>query len=451
MTQSRSPYLVADPTPELLAVAGRVRAVVTEQLSARLRADEDAGRPRLTLADQQQLTRQLLTRALDAEAQTALSAGRRVLELDDEEQITRDVMNSLYGLGGLQPLLDDPSVENINANGADNVHVRYADGSRAQVDPIAASDEDLVALIRTAAARLGLGERRFDQASPALNLRLPDGSRLFAVMEVAARPSVSIRRHRYQQLTLADEVRLGTLTPGAAEFLGAAVRARRNLIVAGATGAGKTTLLRALAAEIPLYERLVTVEDTLELGLDHDPARHPDVVALEARDANIEGEGAVNLADLLRWALRMSPDRVIVGEVRGPELLAMLNAMSMGTNGSMCTLHANGAHEVAGKLATYAIQAPERLPVEATNLLVAHALHLIVYLAHDPATGHRQVTEIREVVGADGAHLLTNEVYRITPGGQPVPVAPLRTQTMELLAVAGMDPQALDAGQGVAW
>jgi len=441
-TAADQPTMAADG-----AVAGlvaRLRGEVAERLTARLRADEEAGRARLGVEDQRRLARSLLAQALERQAGQALADGRPVLDLAAEERVARQVLDALFGLGRLQPLLDDPEIENINANGCDQVFVRYADGRREPVDPIADSDAELVELLRAAASRLGIAERRFDLGTPSVNLRLPDGSRLFAVMAVAARPSLSIRRHRYQRLTLADEVRLGTLSPALRQVLAAAVRARRNLIICGDVGAGKTTLLRALAAEMPTSERLVTIEDTLELGLERHPELHPDVVALEARDANVEGHGRVTQAELVRWALRMSPDRVIVGEVRGEELVPMLNAMSMGTNGSMCTLHAGGSGEAFGKLATYAIQAPERLPLEATNLLVANAVHLVVFLDHDRASGRRQVTSVREVVGAEGAQVVSNEVFRPGRAGHAVPAAPLRTQTVGLLVQAGLDTRLLD-------
>ena len=217
-----------------------------------------------------------------------------------------------------------PTVENINANGCDNVFVRYSDGRRERVDPIADSDDELIDLLRMAAARLGIGERRFDLGSPRLSLPLPDGSRLFGVMAVTARPSLSIRRHRYLKITPDDLIGMGTLDLALREFVGAAMRARKSCVICGGTAAGKTTLLRAMAADIPAWERLITIEDSLELGLDRYPDLHPDVVALEAREPNIEGEGGVSLAELVRWALRMSPDRVIVGEARGEEVLALL-------------------------------------------------------------------------------------------------------------------------------
>ena len=174
---------------------------------------------------------------------------------------------------------------------------------------------------------------------------VPDGSRLFGVMAVTARPSLSIRRHRYLKITPDDLIGMGTLDIALREFVGAAIRARKSCVICGGTAAGKTTLLRTMAADIPAWERLITIEDSLELGLDRYPDLHPDVVALEAREPNIEGEGGVSLAELVRWALRMSPDRVIVGEARGEEVLALLNAMSQGTDGSMTTLHASSSHE----------------------------------------------------------------------------------------------------------
>src|SRR6266545_4536792 len=278
------------------ALVARLRAGVTDRLEARLHADEAAGLPRLDPADQRQYGRQLISEALEGEARAAVAAGQPALDLAAEDAVAQAVADALFGLGRLQRLLDDPEIENINAQGGDRVFVRYADGTRARVDPIADSDQELIDLLRLAAARMGLGERRFDLGSPRLSLQLPDGGRLFAVMAVTGRPSVAVRGYQ-------------------------------NLIVCGGTASGKTTLLRALAAEIPPQERLITIEDSLELDLGRYPELHPDLVALEAREPNVEGEGEVTQADLVRWALRMSPDRVIVGEVRGEEVLPMLNAM----------------------------------------------------------------------------------------------------------------------------
>jgi Flp pilus assembly CpaF family ATPase len=310
----------------------------------------------------------------------------------------------------------------------------------------------MVELIRTMGARMGLGERRFDSGSPQLDLRLPDGSRLSAVMGVSARPTLSIRRHRYMQVTLEDLVGLGAIDEALASFLAAAVYCRANIVVGGGTGVGKTTLLRALADVIPASERLVTIENTLELGLDQLCEAHPDVVALEAREANAEGEGAVMMADLVRRGLRMDPDRVIVGEVLGDEILSLLNAMSQGNDGSLCTIHANSSEGVFRRIASYAVQSPERLDIVATNLLVAGAINFVVFIdsryevRRTGRVRRRFVSSIREVVDADDKLVISNEVFRPGPDGRAVPGSPTR-RINELLA-AGFDEAFLSRPQG---
>jgi Flp pilus assembly CpaF family ATPase len=400
-------------------------------------------------ADRAVFGRTLIAEALQAEATAALRDGRPLLDPATEDEVAAEVFASLFAMAGFQPYLDDPSIENINANGADEVFVRYADGTREQVGPVAASDTDLVELVRTLAARVGLGERRFDLASPRLSLQLPDGSRLFAVMAVTGRPCVSIRRHRFLKITLADLVGLGTLDAGLQAFLAACVVAGRNLLVTGGTGAGKTTMLRALCAEIPPSERLVTIEDALELGLDRDRDAHPDAVAMQAREPNVEGAGEVTQAELVRWALRMSPDRVLVGEIRGAEVIPMCNAMSQGNDGSMATLHASSSKGAFSRLATYAVQAPEHLPLEATNLMVAGAVDFVVHLGTD-FRGRRAVTSVREVIDAEGAQISSNEIYHPGPDGRAVPGVPMRTDTLDDLVTAGLDPALLE-GDGGQW
>ena len=426
-------------------VAG-LRTEVLAALTDRQRDLAAAGRPALTSADEQALGRQLISEALERRAGQAIHAGASILSAPEEDELARATFDAMFRLNRLQRLLDDPDIENINANGCDQVWVRYADGRREQVDPIASSDVELEEMLRTAAARTGIGERRFDRGSPRLSLQLPDGSRLFALMAVAARPCLSIRRHRYLRITPDDLIALGTIDLGLREFLRAVMRARKSCIICGGTGAGKTTLLRAMAADIAPSERLVTIEDSLELGLDRFPELHPDVVALEAREPNLEGEGGVSLAELVRWALRMSPDRVIVGEARGEEVLALLNAMSQGTDGSMATLHASSSRGAFSKLATYAVQAPERLPLEATNLLVANAVHFVIHLAQDG--DHRYVSSVREVVDAEGPMVVSNEVFRPGSDGRAVPGAPMRNETLEKLVTVGFDPGLLDRPQG---
>jgi Flp pilus assembly CpaF family ATPase len=230
------------------------------------------------------------------------------------------------------------------------------------------------------------------------------------------------------------------------QFLAAAVRARQQIIIAGATSAGKTTLLRALAAEVPADERIVTIETELELGIDRFPDLHPDAVALEVREPNVEGVGRVTASELVRMSLRMNPDRVIVGEVRGDEVIPMLNAMSQGNDGSLCTVHADSSATVFNKLALYAMQAPERLSLEATNQLAAAAIDVVVYIAK---TRHgRFVSSIRQVVGADGSQVITNELFQPGPDGRALPSSPLPHDLLTDLAAEGYDPRWHECREG---
>ena len=429
--------------PDNKSLVRDFRREVADQLTDRLRADEASDRPRMSPADQRQYGRQLINRRLEVYAREQLDAGHEPLSFEDETALAQAIHDALFGLGALQRLLDDESIENIDANGCADVWITRADGSKHRAPPIADSDEELIDTLRMTAARVGLTERRFDNGAPSLNLQLPDGSRLFAVMAVTARPCVAIRRHRFPKVFLDDLVGLGSIDVALREFLAAAVRARKNFIICGGVDAGKTTMLRALLNEVRPDERIVTIEDNLELGLDRYPDLHPDVVALEAREENVEGEGAIDLATLVRWGLRMNPDRVIVGEVRGHEVIPMLNAMSQGNDGSMCTIHANSSSGAFGKLAMYAVQAPERLNLEATNLMVANAINFIVHIGSAVGGGagglRRFVSSVREVVGAEGSMMVSNEIFRPGYDRRAVPGAPLRDATQSELAAVGFD------------
>ncbi|WP_418153406.1 CpaF family protein [Actinoalloteichus caeruleus] len=402
---------------------------------------------------QRVLAREILAEAIREHSESELLADRPLVPAQVETRVVTEVLDEVFGLAGLQPLLDDPDIETINANAYDRVFVQYADGTRARVAPIAESDEDLAELVRLLSARTGAEERRFDRGAPAVNLQLPGGQRLFAVLGVTSGgvTSLSIRRHRHQHVALADLRAQGTLDAGLEEFLRAVVRAKKNILITGGTGIGKTTLLRGLAAEIPPRERLVTIEDAFELGLDTDP-RHPDVTALQAREANVEGEGAVSQAELVRWGLRMSPDRVIVGEIRGPEVIPMCNAMSQGNDGSMATLHASSSKGAFTRLASYAAQGVERLPLEATNLLVASAVHLVVHLGRTTDRATRVISSVREVVGADGPQVLSNEIYRPGPDRRAIAVPGAMTNdTLDDLVAAGFSPHLLTPADTSGW
>jgi pilus assembly protein CpaF len=407
----------------------QLRVQVADRLNDQRRRDQMNGVPAMSVEDEREYARSLIVQVLEDHARYEIAEGRTPPSADDEASLAAAIHSALFGVGRLQPLLDDPEVENVDINGCDNVFVQYGDGREERLPPVADDDEELVELIQVLAAHTGLSSRPFDSANPQLDLRLPDGSRLSAVMNVCARPAVSIRKARLGKVFLDELVANGTLTHDVASFLKAAVAARKNIMIAGATNAGKTTLLRALASEIPPHERLVTVERALELGLGEFEDLHPNVVAFEERLPNSEGVGGVNMAELVRRSLRMNPSRVIVGEVLGDEIVTMLNAMSQGNDGSLSTIHANSSLEVFNRIGTYAIQAQERLPIEATNMLIAGALDFVVFLRkhNDYVTGgvqRRVIESVREVVGHDG-QVLSSEVFAPDTEGRAAAHAPI--------------------------
>ncbi|AYG81185.1 Putative conjugal transfer protein [Streptomyces hundungensis] len=424
------------------ALVKRFRQEAGDRIAEQRRLDQVRGVAAMSSEDERQYARAVIAQILEEYARTEINAGRTPLDAETEEQYAAAVHAALFGVGRLQPLLDDPEVENIDINGCDQVFVGYSDGREVRGDPVAETDEELIELIQVLGAYSGLSSRPFDSANPQLDLRLPDGSRLSAVMEVARRPSLSIRRARMGKVFMADLVGNGTVTPELAHFLACAVRARKNIMIAGATNAGKTTLLRALANEIPQQERLITVERALELGLDQFPELHPNVVAFEERLPNSEGLGMIPMAELVRRSLRMNPSRVIVGEVLGDEIVTMLNAMSQGNDGSLSTIHANSSAEVFNRISTYALQAAERLPIEASQMLIAGAVNFVVFVErrNNYESGgrlQRVVTSVREVNGCDG-RVLSSEVFAETPDGRVVPHAPV--SCIEELAVHGYRP-----------
>ena len=453
---SPAPEVFEAPEPvDMSAAVGRLRQHLRDTLSTELPQRVDAAHRRTGASVRREARRELAQAILDdavaVHTERELDADRPLVGRTAEQRVISEVINELFGMAGLQPLLDDPTVETINANRFDRVFVQYNDGHRAQVAPIASSNGELTDLVRMLAARASSQERRFDQGSPAVNLQLPGGQRLFAVMGLTAGgvTSLSIRRHGYLTVTLPELGARGTIDAGLQEFLRALVRAKKNVLITGGTGAGKTTLLRALAAEMDPMERIVTIEDAFELGLELDPDIHADVTAFQAREANIEGEGAISQSELVRWGLRMSPDRVIVGEIRGPEVIPMCNAMSQGNDGSMTTLHASSSRIAFTRLASYAAQGVERLPLEATNLLVASAVHFVVHLARGTDRTTRVVSSIREVVGADGPQVVSNEICRPGPDRRARPVAgSMRTDTLDDLVDAGFDPAVLEQPEG---
>lgn len=374
-----------------------------------------AGLAGLSEADERALAASLVAAQVEQWAVSQVMAGSAPPDRDTERALAAAVTAALFGLGRLEGLLARPDVENVHIHGADRVVLELADGRMETAEPVAASDGELIDLLTGWAARAGQTGREFSPAHPLLNLRLPAGgplgSRLAAVMEVTGRPTVAIRRHRLASVTLDDLLSLGTVTSALHGFLRAAVRAGLNIVVSGAPAAGKTTLLRALAAEIPAHEHVVTVEEEYELGLHVTDASTPDphpagrrpsdargprlnggsagrlVTAMEARQANAEGVGAIGLHTLLAQALRHSPARVLVGEVRGGEVTALLAALSNGAAGGMCSLHARSAQAVLTRIAQLAQLSDPPLPAEAAWRFTADAVDLIVHVDRDTGRG----------------------------------------------------------------
>jgi len=374
----------------------------------------------------------------------ALVSGSAQLDADGRREFIGNV-RGLMGGGALAPLLDRHDVENIHILGHDNVVLSLANGERVPVAPVAGSEEELVMMIRHLAATAGQTSRRFDTASPILDLRLASGHRLFAVTAVAERTSVVIRRHRMLQASMAGLAEKGTVTPPIIEVLRAAVRPPNpaNLLVVGGTGAGKTTLLRSLIAEIPQDELLVTIEDTLELHL-RSSGLHPRTLALETRTSNTEGTGEITTYDLAKAALRMSPDRVIVGEVRGGEVMQLLQAMGIGNDGSLGTIHAGSTRAAINKMLIYAQRSPDAPTPDSVMREIAEVLHLLVYIKKLP-DGRRAITSIREVTGYEDGRVLTAEVFGPGPDGVGVYVRPFKPdgETLARLRVSGFDPATL--------
>jgi len=336
---------------------------------------------------------------------------QRGLELDDQayNRLQDEIQDEIFGLGPLEPLMNDPLVSDILVNGASEVYIERQ-GRLHRTPVVFANDDHVLRIIQRVVSRVS---RRIDEVTPMVDARLPDGSRVNAVIPPLALdgPKLSIRRFGTHRLRIEDLVNSGSISADMADFLLAAVAARVSILISGGTGAGKTTLLGSLTSAVPHDERIVTIEDSAELLL-----QHPHVVRMETRPSNSEGAGEVSQRELVRNSLRMRPDRILVGEVRGAEALDMLQAMNTGHEGSLTTIHANDTRDALSRLEMMVAMAGFELPVDVVRQYVAAGITLVVHVARLKG-GVRKVTRISEITGATSGEYQLHDVFRFKRRG----------------------------------
>ncbi|HTT76445.1 MAG TPA: CpaF family protein [Candidatus Binataceae bacterium] len=327
----------------------------------------------------------------------------RLLTEADRLRLVEEIKNELLGLGPLEPLLWDENISDILVNGPNRVYVER-EGKLYLTEVRFNDDQHLMLIIDRIVSQVG---RRVDEASPMVDARLPDGSRINAIIPPLALdgPSLSIRRFGRTRLQMADLIDRGTLTAEMADFINAMVKARLNILVCGGTGSGKTTMLNCMSAFIPETERIVTIEDSAELML-----QQPHVVRLETRPPNVEGKGEVTQRELVKNCLRMRPDRIIVGEARGAEVFDMLQAMSTGHDGSICTLHANTPRDAIARLEMMMLLSGASIPQRAMRQQIASALNIVVHLSR-MSDGIRKVMRISEITGIEGDAVMMQDLF----------------------------------------
>ena len=336
-------------------------------------------------------------------AEAVLAQEAMPLSASERERLVSDVQHELFGLGPLEPLLKDPTISDILVNKHDTIYIERR-GKIERTNVTFKDDEHLMRVIERIVSSIG---RRIDESSPMVDARLQDGSRVNAIIPPLAidGPIVSIRRFGADPLKMSSLIDNKALTKDIADMLQMVVTARLNVLISGGTGAGKTTLLNALSAYIPENERIVTIEDSAELQL-----QQPHVVRLETRPPNIEGRGEVTQRDLVRNSLRMRPDRIVIGEVRGGEAIDMLQAMNTGHDGSLTTIHANTPRDALARLETMIQMTGMRLSDRAMRQQVASAINLVVQVAR-LSDGSRRVTSISEITGMEGETITMQEIF----------------------------------------
>ncbi|MEY2422045.1 MAG: hypothetical protein QOI95_2112 [Acidimicrobiaceae bacterium] len=422
-----------------------LRRLVADEVGDFVRHAEAEGRVVPSEVDQRQMARAILQRELTRRSREALRLGEDLLDTATEHELIERVLASAFSvLPQLEQYLARDAVANIHINGCGDVRLELVDGTVERVPPLFGSNEELIDHVQQLARRGGNIEKEWTPSRPFLDLTLDSGARLAACAWIAKDPYVTIRRHPLVDADLEELADRKMFDDGIRTLLSAAVRARWNLLIAGGQGRGKTTLMRALAHEFDPDERVVVLEQEAELHLDAFPERHNQVLLLLERPPNMEGHGAVTLSDLAWHAKRQSPDRILVGEVRGAEIIPMLEAMTQGVRGSMCTLHADSSWSVFPRLPVYARSGGHDWRTGDIYQLAALALDLVVYVARD-AAGRRVVAEIRHVERYDPSveQPITNAWFTTDPvTGRAVRNhdAPLPVHLLDQLTAYGYEP-----------
>jgi pilus assembly protein CpaF len=339
-----------------------------------------------------------------------LALDRTPLTREERREIVRQLTDDILGYGPIEPLLRDETVTEVMVNGFDHVFVERS-GKLERTDVRFVDESHVMRIIDKIVSQVG---RRVDEASPMVDARLPDGSRVNAIIPPLALngPTMTIRKFSRDPYTVDDLISFGTLTARSAQFIAAAVKGKLNILISGGTGTGKTTTLNAMSAFIPDDERIVTIEDAAELQLQQDH-----VITLESRPSNIEGTGEIKIRELVRNALRMRPDRIIVGEVRGAETLDMLQAMNTGHEGSLTTIHANSPRDALARLETLVMTAGVELPHRAIREQIASAFDLLVQIQR-LVDGSRRITHISEVMGMEADVVTLQDIFVASPPGE---------------------------------
>jgi pilus assembly protein CpaF len=347
-------------------------------------------------------------RAVEQAAEERIAVADGALPRQERQRLASEIADEVLGLGPIEPLLRDPTITEIMVNRFDRVYYETG-GIIRRADTAFRDDTHVLNIIDKILRPVS---RRLDDSSPMVDARLPDGSRVNAIVPPLAvhGPSLTIRKFSRELLTVDDLVRLGTLSRPVVDFLAAGVRARANIVVSGGTGTGKTTLLNLLSAFIPGHERIVTIEDPAELQIHQD-----DWVSLETRPPNIEGKGQVTQRELVKNALRMRPDRIVVGECRAGEAFDMLQAMNTGHDGSITTIHANAPRDALARIENMVLMAVD-LPIQAIREQIASGINLVVHLAR-LQDGSRRVTEISEITGMQGSLVSMHDIFELRDRG----------------------------------